>query len=409
VVAFAGEDLQINSHVLFGWKPTGPTMKLDSVKGFNILTIDGRPAFEVYRKYLNIEPGVDKDFFLLEFPLLVERNGCVLARNPISASQNGSVTLLADVYSGETVQLGYLDVDLVIHKIQEVMKALSEFVPEAIFIYSCICRRFTLQQDTEMEISPFQLLAPVSGFFTYGEFCRYKGRLQLLNSSQVVVSMREGESAQATQQNQLYARSNSDHFRLRHMRVTSRLIHLIGTLTEELKSANMALQYQAEHDFLTKTYNRTVMNKCMEKEVARSIRHKHSFSVIMIDIDHFKHFNDVYGHAAGDHVLQEFTRLISKLMRMDDSLFRYGGEEFLLLLPETGVGGAMVVAEKCRKMVASLAMEHDGHRLSNITASFGVASFPGNGDHAMAVIKAADQALYESKNNGRNRVTVIDH
>lgn len=402
-VALAGNELHIESHVFLGWKALGPRMTLTDVDGFNIRSIDDKPAFEVYRKYLSIEPG--DDLFLLEFPLLIERHGTMLARNPVSSDKQGCVTLVADIYSGESARLGYLDVDTVIEHMRGTLTAMESFAPEAIFLYSCICRRFSLQQDTELETFPFQGLAPVAGFFTYGEFCRISNRLQLLNSSQVVVGMREGDARPLSQLAETRALSDVDRYRVRHIRVTSRLFQFIGALTDEVEEANRALQFQAEHDPLTDALNRRALNENLVAEICRSRRFGHKLSIVMFDLDHFKRFNDEHGHAAGDHVLKSVASTIRGLMRANDALYRYGGEEFLLLLPETPLEGALVFAEKARASIESMALDYEGESLTLITASFGVACYPDHGDDGMLAIRAADAALYRAKGDGRNRVS----
>lgn len=402
ILSFAGKNLHIDNHLFFSWKSTGLSLTLTRVDDFRIHTIDDKPAFDIYRDYLNIEPGVDKDIFLLEFPLLIERDGLMLARNPIFSSEDGSVSMVADVYTGETAHLGYLDVDENVSRLKDVLESLNTFTPEAIFIYSCICRRFTLQQDTEMEIAPFQALAPVAGFFTYGEFCRIGDRLELLNSSQIIVSMREGEPPPHTLRRNPELDAQLDQVHFRHMRVTSRLFQLIGKLTQELQAANESLLYQAEHDPLTGAYNRIVMDQALSREMARSQRHRHPFSLVMVDIDHFKQLNDRHGHDLGDRVLKDFTRTLQRHMRSNDILFRYGGEEFLLLLPETDLAGAVRVAEKFRQAIEAVTLNPESK--DQLTASFGVSSYPRHGNNLKTLIKSADHALYIAKSDGRNRV-----
>ncbi len=403
-VALSGENLHVEARAFLGWKALGPHMTLTKVEGFDIWTIDDKPAIDVYQKYLSIETG--DDLFLLEFPLLIDRQGTMLARNPISSNKDGHVSLVADVYSGESARLGYLDVDSVIENAHNVYAAMETFGPEAIYLYSCICRRFALQQDTELETLPFQKIAPVAGFFTYGEFCQTGEQLQLFNSSQVFVALREGNSSNTPHQvKERKAPTAIDSYRVRHIRITSRFFHFISALTEEVEDANRELQFQADHDSLTGVLNRRVLLENSQRELTRSKRYKHKLSIIMFDIDHFKRFNDEYGHATGDYVLKIVAATVRGFMRASDTLYRYGGEEFLLLLPETPMSGAMIFAERLRTGIEFLSLYHEGNKLATITASFGVAAYQEDGDDITTIINAADMALYSSKNKGRNCVS----
>ncbi|NOI75879.1 GGDEF domain-containing protein [Vibrio coralliilyticus] len=155
-------------------------------------------------------------------------------------------------------------------------------------------------------------------------------------------------------------------------------------------------------DELTQLYNRRALEELLPKEIARSSRHKQPLSVLLLDIDHFKKVNDTYGHQAGDRVLRTTGKLLILQTRKDDLSFRYGGEEFLVLLPNTDVEKAVIVAEKLREAIKRARMLPTN--VDSCTASFGVTQFNGEDDWQTA-IERADQALYSAKENGRNQVT----
>jgi len=136
----------------------------------------------------------------------------------------------------------------------------------------------------------------------------------------------------------------------------------------------------------------------MQAEVARAVRHKHKLSVAMIDIDHFKQFNDTYGHMVGDEVLRLLADVLQKSVRRSDLVARYGGEEFIVLFPETPADRAVFKAEDLRKSVEP----------SSVTVSIGVAEIPSDGTDMRTVIDCADQRLYQAKRGGRNRVVGPD-
>ena len=182
-----------------------------------------------------------------------------------------------------------------------------------------------------------------------------------------------------------------------------------AAINRALRERNDELRAQSMTDSLTGLYNRATLSELLAKEVARSKRHKHPFSILMIDIDYFKRFNDTYGHPAGDELLKRVAAIFRSLVRSCDTAARYGGEEFTILLTQTGSTGALCFAEKVRQMVSETCAS-DG---KSITVSIGVATFPENGNNVEEVIHEADAALYRCKRGGRNRVlgamTVQEH
>jgi diguanylate cyclase (GGDEF)-like protein len=177
----------------------------------------------------------------------------------------------------------------------------------------------------------------------------------------------------------------------------------------ELKVKSDMLEKLASIDGLTNLYNRRRLDEILSVEWSRCQRSKAPLSLVMIDIDFFKLFNDTYGHALGDHCLKEVAwTLKDTLRRPGDIIARYGGEEFAVLLPATNDEGAAIMANKMREEVAALKIPHSASEISNfITVSMGVATVPSDSGKTSSedLLKAADRALYQSKKNGRNRVT----
>lgn len=165
------------------------------------------------------------------------------------------------------------------------------------------------------------------------------------------------------------------------------------------------LQHQALRDPMTGLYNRRYMLDALERELQVAARHDQSLSVIMLDIDQFKLFNDTFGHDAGDSVIAAVGEILRKSVRQSDFVCRHGGEEFMLVLPKTSAEAAAGIAEKLRREVEDLTMHHKGQALGHITISAGFATYPDIAAGHEALIEAADQALYRSKRNGRNCVT----
>jgi len=179
--------------------------------------------------------------------------------------------------------------------------------------------------------------------------------------------------------------------------------------TEELQEKNKLLEQIAITDELTGAYNRRYFEQILIQERRLSDRYGSEFSIVMFDIDHFKKVNDTRGHDAGDAVLTQLAGKVRQQLRDCDYLFRYGGEEFVLLLPRTDMSGSLTLAERLRENIAQHLFQHDEETLSDITISLGVATWREKEDKRGAqLLKYADEALYRSKENGRNRVTCAE-
>lgn len=157
-------------------------------------------------------------------------------------------------------------------------------------------------------------------------------------------------------------------------------------------------------DPLTGAYNRKFLDWKLKEEIDRALRYKRTLSVIMADIDHFKKINDTYGHQCGDEILKNFAKSLTGALRNTDFLVRYGGEEFCCLMPETDCHSTAHVAERLRTRIENEAFIYNGQEV-RITASFGISALEGT-ETDKELIRRADEALYEAKNSGRNRIVV---
>ena len=177
----------------------------------------------------------------------------------------------------------------------------------------------------------------------------------------------------------------------------------VGPALANLKLRD-ALRMLALRDGLTGLYNRRYMEDALNRELHRSERNGKPISIIMIDIDHFKRFNDTFGHDAGDFVLSSVARSITEHIRLSDMACRYGGEELAVLLVDASLESAMERAEELRLAIRQTNLTHRGQSLPAPTASFGVATYPQHGANIADFLKAADRALYCAKQAGRDQV-----
>ena len=187
---------------------------------------------------------------------------------------------------------------------------------------------------------------------------------------------------------------------------------LAMTVAEQiaLALANLKLQetlrIQAIRDPITGLYNRRYMEESLVREIQRSARNGKELGVIMLDIDHFKDFNDKYGHAVGDAMLRELGSFLQEKVRQEDIACKYGGEEFVLILPNAGLEITEERADIIRRDIKLVQVDVDGKIFENITLSFGVSIFPDHGEIWEHLLRAADVALYRAKTGGRDQVVV---
>jgi diguanylate cyclase (GGDEF)-like protein len=183
------------------------------------------------------------------------------------------------------------------------------------------------------------------------------------------------------------------------------LVSQLSTVNEELKQSNEVLQQLATRDGLTGLYNHRFFQEALALEMADATRHCKPCSLLFMDVDFFKKFNDTNGHPMGDTLLKGLARIIQGRMRGYDIVSRYGGEEFVVIMPGTVKGDALAVAESLRHEVEIFPFDGEENMPDKrVTISIGVASFPEDGEDGAGLLLSADQALYRAKHEGRNRV-----
>jgi diguanylate cyclase (GGDEF)-like protein len=187
---------------------------------------------------------------------------------------------------------------------------------------------------------------------------------------------------------------------------------MVKTLAEHLAlaAANLnlreTLRTQSIRDPLTNLFNRRYMEESLERELQRATRKKLPLAVVMLDVDHFKHFNDSFGHEAGDELLRELARLFQSRLRAEDIACRYGGEEFVLILPEAPIEVARERAELFRQTARESQIQFRGKALERVTISIGLSCYSQHGTTGEALLRAADAALYRAKDEGRDRIVI---
>ena len=379
-----GEDFHIMNSYVIGWRRLGAALKVTRAEGKVLYELDGTPAYQIYHHYLRI-PNDDHFFYnALEFPFAVDFKDRILLRH------------------ASIVHLTYGDPETIMQNVSLCADRIRAFAPDVISIFDCFGRK-TFWGGTEgsRETRPLNNLAPTYGFCTAGEIIRWGGSMDHHNLSLVVAAMREGgpiERDMPVAQTEIKQNESS-------MSMVSRLVNFINTATAEVIKANGQLSVMAITDQLTKLLNRgeiqrRITNRMQENCTASA--GESATSIIMIDLDDFKKINDTYGHNEGDQVLINVSAQIkSALDEMGSEAVagRWGGEEFMIMLPGMTLKKAAAFAESLRARIEKLRFALCGSE----TASFGVAqALPG--EEADTMIMRADVALYTAKKLGKNRV-----
>jgi diguanylate cyclase (GGDEF)-like protein len=193
--------------------------------------------------------------------------------------------------------------------------------------------------------------------------------------------------------------------KVRLVKENQRLIEELNSKNQKLSKINSVLKNLACRDGLTGIFNHRYFQDSLEAELNRACRHDGNFSLVFLDVDHFKQYNDINGHQQGDKLLRKLAQILARSLRKPDILARYGGEEFVIILPETSKTNAGIYGEKIRHAIEKFPFAgKEKLPEGNLTISIGISTFPEDGRDRYSLIEYADQALYQAKKGGRNKV-----
>lgn len=234
---FSGDDLHIEARRISGWKPLGHDFAVTSAKGNVLYTLDNKPAFDIYSRYLNILNDENFENNAIEFPFMCTTNdGRSITRTPISSNPDGSIVIFSEIDTFPSVRLSYGDKNYISTCIENEAKRLNEFRPESIMLFSCVARRAFWAQDVERESSIFQSVAPTSGFYTSGEILTENDRLYHHNETLLIVGVREGDIDTDAELPELPLRD-----REATISFASRFAKFISVANQELEESNKEL------------------------------------------------------------------------------------------------------------------------------------------------------------------------
>ncbi len=407
IMLFRGT-VKVLTRSVLGWQPLGRQVTITAMDGNMVIKELDHIAVNFYEKYLKIDPSVDFDKKTLSFSLVVEKDGVELARLPMSCRKDGSLVFNIALHVGDKLRMAYGDPNEIINGSRRVLGRIRDFGPQGMLLFSCVVRRYYLKDDVNQILSAYERITPAAGGYTRGEIDRIEGHVYTMNMNLVSAAFRE----ETKDHKRTIADITGDPSHMENdpalnlddsLSTVQRLVSFITVTSKELSDAYQKLAFVASHDSLTDLLNRGRIEWVLRHLIEDTNKTHHTFSAIMIDIDSFKHINDTYGHSVGDDVLIRLADIMKNGVRPTDYAGRWGGDEFVILLPDTDIDQSEKVADRMRRNFAEADILPDGKA---VTASFGVTTSY-EGETLESFYRRMDSALYTAKGAEKNQVILL--
>lgn len=407
IMLFRGT-VKVLTRSVLGWQPLGRQVTITAMDGNMVIKELDHIAVNFYEKYLKIDPSVDFDKKTLSFSLVVEKDGVELARLLMSCRKDGSLVFNIALHVGDKLRMAYGDPNEIINGSRRVLGRIRDFGPQGMLLFSCVVRRYYLKDDVNQILSAYERITPAAGGYARGEIDRIEGHVYTMNMNLVSAAFRE----ETKDHKRTIADITGDPSHMENdpalnlddsLSTVQRLASFITVTSKELSDAYQKLAFVAGHDSLTDLLNRGRIEWVLRHLIEDTNKTHHTFSAIMIDIDFFKHINDTYGHSVGDDVLIRLADIMKSGVRPTDYAGRWGGDEFVILLPDTDIDQYEKVADRMRKNFAEADILPDGKA---VTASFGVTTSY-EGETLESFYRRMDSALYTAKGAGKNQVILL--
>lgn len=407
IMLFRGT-VKVLTRSVLGWQPLGRQVTITAMDGNMVIKELDHIAVNFYEKYLKIDPSVDFDKKTLSFSLVVEKDGVELVRLPMSCRKDGSLVFNIALHVGDKLRMAYGDPNEIINGSRRVLGRIRDFGPQGMLLFSCVVRRYYLKDDVNQILSAYERITPAAGGYTRGEIDRIEGHVYTMNMNFVSAAFRE----ETKDHKRTIADITGDPSHMENdsalnlddsLSTVQCLASFITVTSKELSDAYQKLAFVAGHDSLTDLLNRGRIEWVLRHLIEDTNKTHHTFSAIMIDIDSFKHINDTYGHSVGEDVLIRLADIMKNGVRPTDYAGRWGGDEFVILLPDTDIDQSEKVADRMRRNFAEADILPDGKA---VTASFGVTTSY-EGETLESFYRRMDSALYTAKGAGKNQVILL--
>lgn len=412
VVVYLSDDLQVNLYRVLGFKPLGMEFLVNKSSTRVIEELDQKPAYEVYKNFLEIPNDENFVANTIGFPFMTQEYNHDVLRIPAECTKEGYIVSNAGIPQGRKIRLTYGNPGEIVEDIRNCREKVRQFKPEVVLIYDCILRKSFWGNGINLEIGPFDKFPSTAGFFSEGELFGVKEGIIHNECTFLLIAMRESEGVEIEPFEDKKIIASKEVSMLRRMatfveKTTSFLdmaYKQMTILNQQLQMMNVQLSYMALTDELTQLFNRREIEQRIHNAFISARLLGKTVALIMIDIDFFKKVNDTYGHATGDMVLKEVAKIIHDQVNEDngEAAGRWGGEEFIVLLPGYDSNGASKVAERIRREIEA----HEFTGVGQRTVSVGVTCAK-KGESEEDVFIRSDNALYKAKESGRNRVVIL--
>lgn len=423
ITLFKGPNLMIYAESTLGWTPVGKEFEVTEVQNNHILkSLDNTLAADIYKNYLGVTSSKYFNENTCEFPFMLKRNGKWLARIPVEKDEKGFIHFIADIHEGEKLFFSYGSKKKIIQQSFNLAEYMSRKNLDGLILHICRNRYTYLKDDEMLELQAFSnFYRETAGCFTFSELLYKNKSGGLHNSALLAIGFRESEDTEAAIYSEdcyvedfFYGQNRFNDFDSPHIEVSvdgkkhellpfeDRIVNFLNATSRDLHRANLRLEEIATTDGLTKIFNRKMISERINYELSRRDDNR-KICLIMFDIDNFKRINDTYGHDAGDAVLVRLSQTARNCIRNHDSIGRWGGEEFMILLPDTDKKAAAAIAERIRVEINSLKWE----KMNPVSVSLGLAQVRSD-DSSQSLYKRVDNCLYHSKTSGKNQLTTDD-
>jgi len=406
IVAFNSDSLIVNTYNSLNWEQIGKKFTITKCDKNKIYEINNIPVANIYKKYLGIDIKNNNIHLAIQFPLVKKINGANIPRVLANIKEDHYI-YAGNFEIGDEVTFGYGNVQKIMMEAEKIFNEIIEQPTESIFIYSCIAREYFLGNKVEKELNIFNYITETTGFFTLGEFFHNNKERHFLNQSMTILTFSETEEKPTLE-------FDFKGFECIKEKPVDIITHLINSTVSELEKEKMELQIKKDNfknlsikDALTGLYNRSFFQDEIYNSLKRSKRNEHQTALFFIDLDEFKDINDTHGHEVGDFVLKEVSARLLDELRETDILCRLGGDEFTIIIENFKNKFGLSVLGRNILDCLKKPIKYNNKNLY-LSGSIGISTYPQDTDNISELIKFADIAMYEAKNQGKNLYQFYD-